>query len=166
MAAPAKIDWAEAQKDYLTDATMSYKDIAEKYGVSSTSVENHARGQGWVELRNKLGEMSTNKILKKLANERSKANLRHTKSYRKVQEIAEEMLRKLSLDLADGADVDTGDLKNLSHSLRTAIEGERIALGLPNNVKGFADDQGKSITRPLVLSAIKARDNADILTEE
>jgi len=51
MAAPKKIDWGSAQRDYIQDRTLTYADIAEKYGVSKTVVGQRAANEGWRKTR-------------------------------------------------------------------------------------------------------------------
>lgn len=143
---PTKIDWAEAQKDYLMDATLSYKDIAEKYGVSSTSVEKHAKAQGWVALRNKLGEKATNMMMEALARKKAQANNRHQKYYERLQKIAGK-----TLDEYEEGNItpEPKELESTARTLRMAIEGERVVLGLPNVISAVTDKDGEDVFRGL-----------------
>ena len=43
-------DWAEIRDDYMT-GTLTYDQIAEKYGVSLTQVKKHGGDEGWFGLR-------------------------------------------------------------------------------------------------------------------
>jgi uncharacterized protein YjcR len=46
-----KIDWRKARLDYVTDESMSYVKIAEKYKLNESTVKRHALKNGWVDLR-------------------------------------------------------------------------------------------------------------------
>ncbi|KKP64697.1 MAG: hypothetical protein UR61_C0041G0004 [candidate division WS6 bacterium GW2011_GWE1_34_7] len=66
----AKINWASALTEYITDPSKSYRDIATEFGVSHTAVENRAKKENWTQLRDetmakvrqKLPETTSNKI--------------------------------------------------------------------------------------------------------
>lgn len=47
----AKINWIKAQREYVTDPTMSYAKIGDKYGVSETAVKEWAAKLNWQKLR-------------------------------------------------------------------------------------------------------------------
>lgn len=46
-----KINWLKAQREYVTDPTLSYAKIAAKYGVSETAVKEWASKLNWQKLR-------------------------------------------------------------------------------------------------------------------
>ena len=52
-----RIDWIAARNDYTTDASMSYAKIAEKYGCAKRSVEQRAKKEQWVKVRQSVGEI-------------------------------------------------------------------------------------------------------------
>lgn len=43
----SKINWAKALAEYISDETLSYQDIASKYGISKRSVVNRAKKDNW-----------------------------------------------------------------------------------------------------------------------
>lgn len=134
-----KIDWAEAQKFYLMDATMSYKDVAAEFGVSTTAVEKRAAAAGWVELRNKLGEQATNMMIKRLAGKKAGANDRHYDQYKTLQAKVMLIIDKLS------DESDPGDLMALARALKVATDGERVVLGLPTNINAVTGKDGDNV---------------------
>lgn len=134
-----KIDWIAALQDYLSDGFMTYKDVAEKYKVSTTAVEKHAAAHGWVELRNKLGEQATNMIIKNLASKKAKANDRHLSNYTTLTAKVMLAIDKLS------AETDTGDIIALAKALKVAQDGERVVLGLPTSVNTITGKDGDNV---------------------
>lgn len=60
-----KIDWTAAKKDYITDETLSYEDIAKKYGLATQSVAARAGKDGWVEQRKKALSKIDQKLIEK-----------------------------------------------------------------------------------------------------
>ena len=134
-----KIDWIAALQDYLSDGFCTYKDIAEKYGVSQTAVEKHASAAGWGELRNKLGEQATNLIIKRLATKKAQANDRHLSNYSVLTQKIMLAIDKLS------AESDPGDIVSLAKALKTAQDGERVVLGLPTHVNAITGKDGDNV---------------------
>lgn len=134
-----KIDWIAALQDYLTDGFTTYKDIAEKYGVSTTAVEKHAAAHGWVDLRNKLGEKATNLIIKRLATKKAQANDRHLSNYTVLTQKVMLAIDKLS------DDSDPGDIVSLAKALKVAQDGERVVLGLPTHVNAITGKDGDNV---------------------
>jgi len=57
-----KINWLAAQQEYVADTTLSYVDIANKYGVSDRAVANVAKKYNWVAAR----QATTAKVREKL----------------------------------------------------------------------------------------------------
>lgn len=134
-----KIDWISALQDYLSDGFMTYKGIAQKYGVSETAVEKHASAAGWGELRNKLGEQATNLIIKRLATKKAKANDRHLSNYEIITSKIMNAINKLD------EDTDPGDIMSLARALKVAQDGERVVLGLPTSVNTITGKDGDNV---------------------
>ena len=158
---PKNVDWFEARKDYLSDNSLTYVDIAKKYGVSKTSVENRASSESWVELRQDLGERAFTKFTEKLLDEKSTANNRHLTHWQNLQALANNAV----VDMAERnyehnkaghlvldsnnkpipRPLNTFELEKLAKTLKIAIDGERVVLGLPTSVSAISDPQGGSV---------------------
>jgi hypothetical protein len=71
----AIVDWVILKNEYITDETVSYRSLSEKYGVSDTAIAERASRERWAELRRdtlvkvgqKLVEKTTDKIATFLA---------------------------------------------------------------------------------------------------
>lgn len=155
---PPKIDWIKAQEFYLLDATITFKDVAEHFGVSQNSVSAWAKKMGWIELRNNLSETATNLMMKRLADKKAKANEKHADGY--------DSLRRKIISTIDGIidDADPRDLANLAKSLDVVTKGERIVLGLPNNINAVTNKDGDDVINGLSslwIASQKAMENGE-----
>jgi len=156
---PKKIDWYEARKDYLSDNTLSYEDIAKTYGSSKTAVGNKAKAENWTSLRQDLHEKAFSKFTEKLLDVKSKANNRHLSHWQNVQALANNAINDLAersyerddkgkLLLFRGEPVpiplNMNNLEKLARTFKVAIDGERVILGLPTSVSAITDTEGNS----------------------
>lgn len=157
-----KIDWFEARKVYLSNSTISYKDIAEKFKISLTTVEKRAKSEGWVELRQELGEKAFNELTEKLVATKTSANDRHLQHYQNLQALANRSIQEMDAGSIlfdrkgnpmyerkeDGTvkvirrPINPFELEKLAKALKTAIDGERVVLGLPTSVSALTDAEG------------------------
>ena len=62
--AEQKFPWLKIKTEYI-NSTISYRRLAEKYGVSVPVIGKRAREEGWVELRRKREELLVNKATQK-----------------------------------------------------------------------------------------------------
>lgn len=147
MAAQAKVDWFAVRKEYIQDSTVSYADLAVKYGVSKKSVSDRGVKEGWLELRQSLSEKAFVNFQNKLLGEKSKAQHRHLSVWQRFQRVAQSTLEGME---AEENGVEPKALKALAGAMRIAIDGERIVLGLPTTVGAITDPDG----RPIVPVAI------------
>lgn len=157
-----KIDWFEARKAYLSDGTLSYKDIAKLFKISLTTVEKRAKSEGWVELRQELGEKAFNELTEKLVNIKTSANDRHLQHYQNLQALANRSIQEMDKNSYftdrkgnllytkqdDGSikpikrPINPFELEKLARALKEAINGERVVLGLPTSVSAITDPDG------------------------
>lgn len=149
MPAPKKVDWVQAQKDYLSDITTTYKMIAEKFGVSERIVEKRASVEGWVESRKNIGREVIIQAKGEIVDRNAETNDRHSRLYRNMQSTAGNLLlianntiaRKIeekgveNLTVYEEGIISTSRLKFLFEALKVAIDGERVTVGLPTSVE-------------------------------
>jgi transposase-like protein len=76
-----KVDWAQVATDYIT-GTMSYKALAEKYGVSPKSIERHSKDGGWRDKRRKHGE----KMSARLTSSEERKQVKRRARYRAIED--------------------------------------------------------------------------------
>jgi len=153
MAAPTKIDWIEAEKYFLEDGTRTFREVAKKFGVSSSAVELQAKKNNWVQQRNNLAEQSIAKATDNLAERNAEVNDRHRGMAQALQRLAYEKLiianrqidkAKKDAEKNGGLDTltvyDTGmisesKMKFLADTLLVGINLERVTLGMPITVE-------------------------------
>lgn len=149
MSLPTKINWIAAQKDFLSDPTLRYKDIAYKYGVSLTAVKQRGVNEGWHELRQDLSKKTIQQVETKLIDRNSAINERHATVFRNLQQLAgtkltiayrqvERLINEKGIDnisIYDNKMISQRDLKDLVEACTNAINGERATVGLPTSVE-------------------------------
>lgn len=145
---PMKVDWLEAKTLYLTDHKLSYRDIADKYGVSLKQVKKWGARQQWCEGRQEVSNLAQTKIQENLAESAAETNQRHAEMYQEAQELVTAYLEILEVQITQAVDnaereertvslkelPNTALLLSLARSLVTATNGERICLGLPTAI--------------------------------
>ncbi|MDD6236378.1 MAG: helix-turn-helix domain-containing protein, partial [Clostridiales bacterium] len=62
----SKINWIKIKNDYI-NGRGSYRKLADKYGISATSIGKRARLEGWAEQREKQLHKSYTKVAQKTA---------------------------------------------------------------------------------------------------
>jgi hypothetical protein len=148
MSLTTKINWTEAQKDFLSDPTLRYKDIAEKYAVSLTAVKQRGANEGWHELRQDLSKKTIQQVETKLIDRNSEINERHATVFRNLQQLAgtkltiayrqiERLVKEYGIDnlsIYDHRMISQRDLKDLVEAYTGAINGERVTVGLPTSI--------------------------------
>lgn len=83
-----EIEWTAIKTEYITDESASYRKLAQKYGVSYTSIGERARNEGWAQQR----EQYLNKTLSKTLSAMSGAQ---AKRARRIQTVADKLLLKI-----------------------------------------------------------------------
>lgn len=112
-----KIDWRAAKRAFMRDPTLSYGDIARTFGVSDTSVRNHAAAENWEEAREDfLAELDARERAKDLASlEQRRA---------RTIEVAEKLRDRIL-----GVDLDALDLTAAIRSIPRYAQLEELFAG-------------------------------------
>lgn len=90
-------DWGKIETDYMVN-DLSYRQIAEKYGISESAVARHGKKNGWPEKRQQFASKVHTRALQKIASRRSG---REAKALSRVEELLEELLEQLGGALED-----------------------------------------------------------------
>lgn len=164
-AGPKKVDWYEARKVYLSDNTISYSDIAKKFGVSKKAVTDIASKESWPSLRQDLSEKAFNEFTQKLLDTKSEAQARHLQHFQNLQGLANRSIMEMAetnffrdkrgnlvtIKDKDGKErpiprpINPFELEKLAKALKDAINGERVVLGLPTSVSALTDPEGGNV---------------------
>ena len=109
------MDWNAIRQEYITDESSSYRKLAQKYGVSYTSVGEKARKEGWAEQRSQY----LTKTLSKSIDAIGKAQAKRAE---RVVNVADKLLAKIEA-VIDGYDgealiANTQALKHITGALK------------------------------------------------
>lgn len=88
-------DWIKIKAEYIRGGT-SYRKLAEKHGVSFSSVKRHAIAEKWTDLRTRSEEKATTKIVESVAKQEAQRVDR-------VNAIADKLLTKIEEYVDDGS---------------------------------------------------------------
>lgn len=83
--------WNDIRSEYITTNT-SYRKLAEKYGISETSVANHGKKEKWAEKRRKHKQKIVDKTTNKLANKEAAKLAKLAKAADKLTDVINKTL--------------------------------------------------------------------------
>lgn len=89
---PELIDWATVKAEYVS-GTMSAAKLADRYGISVSSISKKCASEHWQELRKQNQSETANKIAKKINTEKVKKTVREID---RVAAVASKLITKLN----------------------------------------------------------------------
>lgn len=89
---PDLIDWAAVKAEYVS-GTMSVAKLADRYGISVSSISKKCASEHWQELRKQNQSETANKIAKKINTEKVKKTVREID---RVVAVASKLITKLN----------------------------------------------------------------------
>lgn len=89
---PELIDWATVKAEYVS-GTMSAAKLADRYGISVSSISKKCASEHWQELRRQNQSETANKIAKKINTEKVKKTVREID---RVVSVASKLITKLN----------------------------------------------------------------------
>lgn len=114
------IDWSAIKTEYIT-TNISYRKLAEKYGVGVSRLGERASDEKWVELREQHRDKTVTKAIESISTKTAAKNV-------KIQTVADRLLEKIvaMAETAQGAK----EIKALTAALRDIkeIKGYQSAL--------------------------------------
>lgn len=84
-------DWNKIKAEYIAGGT-SYRKLAEKYGVSRTTLERKAKDEKWSELRRQAEYKAEAKIVNAISNQKAKTDDKYFKLIDLLLDKAEELI--------------------------------------------------------------------------
>lgn len=115
------VNWKQIKSDYIAGGT-SYRKLAEKYGVSFSTLKDIARKEKWTDLRAKAQHKADTKFADMIGEKQAVRSA-------KIIDVAEKLLDKIS-DTIDAMDViDSQSLKHFTSALKDL-----------KDIKGFKSD--------------------------
>ena len=107
------LDWKRIKAEYIAGGT-SYRKLAEKYGVSFTTLQRKAKEERWLELRRQKEDKTATKIVESLSDKDAEKAV-------DIIDVADKLLGKLS-ELMETMVVDTQSFKQLTSALKDLKE--------------------------------------------
>ena len=107
------MDWKRIKAEYIAGGT-SYRKLAEKYGVSFTTLQRKAKEEKWLELRRQKEDKTATKIVEAISTSDAEKAV-------DIINVADKLLSKIS-DLMDNIPLDTQSVKHLTSALRDLKE--------------------------------------------
>jgi transposase len=135
------VDWKKIKAEYIAGGT-SYRQLAEKYGVSFSTLRKVAAKENWTDLRNKCGTKSDTKIIERLSDKSVDKMSRVLDITDKLLDKLEQAIEELDIQLYKSV-VKTKEIE-YNHDLRpdkptkeTIYEEEKVI-----EVKSIVDRSG------------------------
>lgn len=176
---PKNIAWDVVFSDFCrADENGRYptlRELCEKYDVTLGVIGERASRENWIEKRNNTITEAEQKAAQAKADRIIDADNRHLKKYRELQDTANRLLKNFQrrLDKYDDAqrELETetdpekikklndvrqpgiGQLSEITGVMKTAIDGERVVLGLATTVTKDLSPKGQIVTLPPELIA-------------
>lgn len=112
------MDWDKVKSEYIAGGT-SYRKLAEKYGVSFSSVRWHADNEKWTDLKAKAQQKADTKIVEKIGGQKASRSA-------KLSTVADKLLDKIQDLLETMPVLDTQSVKHLTSALKDLKEVKGI----------------------------------------
>ena len=129
------MDWNKLKAEYIAGG-ISYRKLAEKYGVSFSTLRNIAIREKWTDLR----EQASNKAVTKLVESIADDNAKHTVD---IYDVADKLLTKIT-DMLGQQGLTTQSVKHLTSALKDI-----------KDVKGIKTDADKREQEARIKKLIK-----------
>lgn len=137
-------DWKKIKAEYIRG--VSYRKLADKYGVSFSTIQKVGAKEKWTDLRKKSSRKADEKIVESVAS-------REAKRVDGIQTVADMLLQKISEGVSDGSlIVDTQSIRHITSSLKDLrdIKGYKSELDMQEQMarieklrrEAEADDNG------------------------
>jgi hypothetical protein len=104
-------DWVKIKTEYVTDATMSYRKLVEKYGVSMSALRKRAKSEGWVKLRARKERKRDTQIVNSCATDEARKAL-------KILGAADKAVDTILRLLSNTDSLSAAEIKSLTSALR------------------------------------------------
>ena len=102
------VEWTRIKAEYIAGGT-SYRKLAEKYGVSFTTLQRKAKEEKWLELRRQKEDKTETKIVDSISNQEAKKAV-------DIIDVADTLLEKIGVLATMVADADS--IKKLTSAIK------------------------------------------------
>ena len=99
------MDWIKIKNEYI-NGNISYRKLAEKYGISTTAICNRAKAEKWVDLKKKQLNKTCTKVIQKTADKIVDRNVRLLEISDKLTSKINKAVEELDMRLTEQGKVD------------------------------------------------------------
>lgn len=85
-------DWSKIKADYISNADMSLRKLATKYGVSVTTIRNKSKAENWFATKKETQEKIATQAVAKLVTKKANALAKELESVEKLSDILSKAL--------------------------------------------------------------------------
>jgi hypothetical protein len=103
-------DWNAIKAEYIRGG-ISYRKVAEKYGVSFNTLKTVAIREKWTDLRQQANNTATTKLVDKIGGQQASRSA-------KILDVADKLLDKISITIDSMEVVDSQSLKHFTSALK------------------------------------------------
>ena len=121
-------DWKKIKAEYIRG--VSYRKLADKYGVSFSTIQKVGAKEKWTDLRKKSSRKADEKIVESVASQEAER-------VNGIQTVADMLLQKISEGVANGTlIVDTQSIRHITSSLKDLrdIKGYKSELDMQEQI--------------------------------
>lgn len=93
----AKVDWIKLKTEYAS-STISYRKMADKYGISFNTLKDHAGIDKWAEARKKFTNTVTKKTIQSLASKKASTCVKQLRRVAGAADTATAMIERMMRD--------------------------------------------------------------------
>ena len=104
------MDWNQLRQEYIADESVSYRKLAEKYGVSVDAIYKRSKAEDWRGQRKQLAEKTITKSIEKISKDRAAAVVKYDK-------MVGSMVKKMERAIESVDPKDTTAIRRLTASL-------------------------------------------------
>lgn len=133
------MDWKKIKSEYIAGGT-SYRKLAEKYGVSFSTLRGYAEREKWTDLKAQAQQKADTKIVEIVGG-------REASRSAKILDVADKLLDKISDALNDMV-VDSQSIKHITSALKDLkeIKGIKSDIDLKEQEARIAKLQKEALT--------------------
>jgi len=125
-------EWRKIRLEYVKGKT-TYKALAEKYGISESTIRKRASKEGWRKKRDELGTKVEQKVLARMCDARAKEFLWIARANDRLGEALDNMLDFVKSQ-PPGKYEDMRGVESLSKAIAQVVQTKRDLYNLPTEV--------------------------------
>jgi hypothetical protein len=138
------IDWSAIRTAYITDPKATIRSLAAKFKVSNSAVSDHCKKEEWAKKRQEWVKKHDSNVLDAAGEDREEVINTLTKKHADLLGKLSDRLGK-AVDSLSSDEWEPKNLEALAKATKLVIEGERLTVGLPSDVKGLSDPRGDKL---------------------